>query len=247
MLKGKNAIITGASRGIGREIALTLAENGANIVINYRNYNNEIEALVKDIEAKGVKIVTVKCDVSNFEEVENLISEAKEKLGSIDILVNNAGLTKDGLLMRMKQEDFESVLDVNLKGVFNTTKLITPIMMKQRAGKIINISSVVGLVGNAGQCNYAASKAGVIGFSKSIARELAPRGVNINVVAPGYIDTDMTNGLSDKVKESILQTIPMKKMGSTKDVANLVLFLSSGLSDYITGQVINVDGGMVMI
>ena len=246
MLKGKNAIITGASRGIGREIALTLAENGANIVINYRNYNNEIEALVKDIEAKGVKIVTVKCDVSNFEEVENLISEAKEKLGSIDILVNNAGITKDGLLMRMKQEDFESVLDVNLKGVFNTTKLITPIMMKQRAGKIINISSVVGLVGNAGQCNYAASKAGVIGFSKSIARELAPRGVNINVVAPGYIDTDMTNGLSDKVKESILQTIPMKKMGSTKDVANLVLFLSSGLSDYITGQVINVDGGMVM-
>ncbi|SPZ50775.1 3-oxoacyl-[acyl-carrier-protein] reductase FabG [Sarcina ventriculi] len=247
MLKGKNAIITGASRGIGREIALTLAENGANIVINYRNYNNEIEVLVKDIEAKGVKIVTVKCDVSNFEEVENLISEAKEKLGSIDILVNNAGITKDGLLMRMKQEDFESVLDVNLKGVFNTTKLITPIMMKQRAGKIINISSVVGLVGNAGQCNYAASKAGVIGFSKSIARELAPRGVNINVVAPGYIDTDMTNGLSDKVKESILQTIPMKKMGSTKDVANLVLFLSSGLSDYITGQVINVDGGMVMI
>lgn len=247
MLKGKNAIITGASRGIGREIALTLAENGANIVINYRNYNNEIEALVKDIEAKGVKIVTVKCDVSNFEDVENLISEAKEKLGSIDILVNNAGITKDGLLMRMKQEDFESVLDVNLKGVFNTTKLITPIMMKQRAGKIINISSVVGLVGNAGQCNYAASKAGVIGFSKSIARELAPRGVNINVVAPGYIDTDMTNGLSDKVKESILQTIPMKKMGSTKDVANLVLFLSSGLSDYITGQVINVDGGMVMI
>ena len=246
MLKGKNAIITGASRGIGREIALTLAENGANIVINYRNYNNEIEALVKDIEAKGVKIVTVKCDVSNFEEVENLISEAKEKLGSIDILVNNAGITKDGLLMRMKQEDFESVLDVNLKGVFNTTKLITPIMMKQRTGKIINISSVVGLVGNAGQCNYAASKAGVIGFSKSIARELAPRGVNINVVAPGYIDTDMTNGLSDKVKESILQTIPMKKMGSTKDVANLVLFLSSGLSDYITGQVINVDGGMVM-
>ena len=247
MLKGKNAIITGASRGIGREIALTLAENGANIVINYRNYNNEIEALVKDIEAKGVKIVTVKCDVSNFEEVENLISEAKEKLGSIDILVNNAGITKDGLLMRMKQEDFESVLDVNLKGVFNTTKLITPIMMKQRTGKIINISSVVGLVGNAGQCNYAASKAGVIGFSKSIARELAPRGVNINVVAPGYIDTDMTNGLSDKVKESILQKIKIKKMGSTKDVANLVLFLSSGLSDYITGQVINVDGGMVMI
>lgn len=247
MLKGKNAVITGASRGIGREIALTLAENGANVVINYRSYSDEIKDLVKSIEEKGVKILAVKCDVSNFKEVEELILKAKEELGTVDILVNNAGITKDGLLMRMKEEDFESVIDVNLKGVFNTTKIVTPIMMKQRAGKIINISSVVGLVGNAGQCNYAASKAGVIGFSKSIARELAPRGVNINVVAPGYIDTDMTNGLSDKVKDMILQTIPMKKMGSTKDVANLVLFLSSSLSDYITGQVINVDGGMVMI
>ena len=247
MLKAKNAVVTGASRGIGREIALTLAENGANVVINYRNYNDEIKDLVKSIEEKGVKAIALKCDVSNFKEVEELILKAKEELGSVDILVNNAGITKDGLLMRMKEEDFESVIDVNLKGVFNTTKVVTPIMMKQRAGKIINISSVVGLVGNAGQCNYAASKAGVIGFSKSIARELAPRGVNINVVAPGYIDTDMTNGLSDKVKDMILQTIPMKKMGSTKDVANLVLFLSSSLSDYITGQVINVDGGMVMI
>ncbi|MDO4536137.1 MAG: 3-oxoacyl-[acyl-carrier-protein] reductase [Clostridium perfringens] len=247
MLKGKNAVVTGASRGIGREIALTLAENGANVVINYRSYSDEIKDLVKSIEEKGVKILAVKCDVSNFKEVEELILKAKEELGTVDILVNNAGITKDGLLMRMKEEDFESVIDVNLKGVFNTTKIVTPIMMKQRAGKIINISSVVGLVGNAGQCNYAASKAGVIGFSKSIARELAPRGVNINVVAPGYIDTDMTNGLSDKVKDMILQTIPMKKMGSTKDVANLVLFLSSSLSDYITGQVINVDGGMVMI
>ncbi len=247
MLKGKNAVVTGASRGIGREIALTLAKNGANVVVNYRNYNDEIKDLIKSIEEKGVKAVAVKCDVSNFKEVEELISKAKEELGSVDILVNNAGITKDGLLMRMKEADFESVLDVNLKGVFNTTKVVTPIMMKQRAGKIINISSVVGLIGNAGQCNYAASKAGVIGFSKSIARELAPRGVNVNVVAPGYIDTDMTNGLSDKVKEMILQTIPMKKMGSTEDVANLVLFLSSSLSDYITGQVINVDGGMVMI
>ena len=247
MLKGKNAVVTGASRGIGREIALTLAKNGANVVVNYRNYNDEIKDLIKSIEEKGVKAVAVKCDVSNFKEVEELISKAKEELGSVDILVNNAGITKDGLLMRMKEADFESVLDVNLKGVFNTTKVVTPIMMKQRAGKIINISSVVGLIGNAGQCNYAASKAGVIGFSKSIARELAPRGVNVNVVAPGYIDTDMTNGLSDKVKEMILQTIPMKKMGSTEDVANLVLFLSSSLSDYITGQVINVDGGMVRI
>lgn len=247
MLKEKNAVVTGASRGIGREIALTLAENGANVVINYRTYNDEIEKLIEEIKAKNVKVVAVKCDVSNYEEVQNLISQAKEELGSVDILVNNAGITKDGLLMRMKEEDFENVIDINLKGVFNTTKAVTSIMMKQRYGKIINISSVVGLVGNAGQSNYAASKAGVIGFSKSVARELAQRGVNINVVAPGYIGTDMTNSLSDKVKEGILQTIPMKKMGTTKDVANLVLFLASSLSDYITGQVINVDGGMVMI
>lgn len=246
MLKDKNIIVTGATRGIGKEIAITLAQNGANIAINYRNYNDEIEQLINSIKEFGVEVIAVKCDVSKAEEVDNFISEVKNHFSSIDVLVNNAGITKDGLLLRMKEEDFNSVLDVNLKGTFNTTKSISPIMIKQRHGKIINISSVVGIVGNAGQCNYAASKAGVIGFSKSVARELASRNINVNVVAPGYIDTDMTKGLSDKVKDEILKSIPMKKMGDPKEVANLVLFLSSNLSDYITGQVINVDGGMVM-
>ena len=246
MLKDKNIIVTGATRGIGKEIALTLAQNGANIAINYRNYNVEVEELINSIKEFGVDAIAVKCDVSKSDEVDNFISEVKNHFSSIDVLVNNAGITKDGLLLRMKDEDFNSVLDVNLKGTFNTTKSISPIMIKQKHGKIINISSVVGIVGNAGQCNYAASKAGVIGFSKSVARELASRNINVNVVAPGYIDTDMTKSLPDKVKDEILKSIPMKKMGNPKEVANLVLFLSSSLSDYITGQVINVDGGMVM-
>lgn len=246
MLKDKNIIVTGATRGIGKEIALTLAQNGANIAINYRNYNEEVEELINSIKEFGVEAIAVKCDVSKSDEVDNFISEVKNHFSSIDVLVNNAGITKDGLLLRMKDEDFNSVLDVNLKGTFNTTKSISPIMIKQKHGKIINISSVVGIVGNAGQCNYAASKAGVIGFSKSVARELASRNINVNIVAPGYIDTDMTKSLPDKVKDEILKSIPMKKMGNPKEVANLVLFLSSNLSDYITGQVINVDGGMVM-
>ena len=246
MLKDKNIIVTGATRGIGKEIALTLAQNGANIAINYRNYNEEVEELINSIKEFGVDAIAVKCDVSKSDEVDNFISEVKNHFSSIDVLVNNAGITKDGLLLRMKDEDFNSVLDVNLKGTFNTTKSISPIMIKQKHGKIINISSVVGIVGNAGQCNYAASKAGVIGFSKSVARELASRNINVNVVAPGYIDTYMTKSLPDKVKDEILKSIPMKKMGNPKEVANLVLFLSSSLSDYITGQVINVDGGMVM-
>ena len=246
MLKDKNIIVTGATRGIGKEIALTLAQNGANIAINYRNYNEEVEELINSIKEFGVDAIAVKCDVSKSDEVDNFISEVKNHFSSIDVLVNNAGITKDGLLLRMKDEDFNSVLDVNLKGTFNTTKSISPIMIKQKHGKIINISSVVGIVVNAGQCNYAASKAGVIGFSKSVARELASRNINVNVVAPGYIDTDMTKSLPDKVKDEILKSIPMKKMGNPKEVANLVLFLSSSLSDYITGQVINVDGGMVM-
>ena len=246
MLKDKNIIVTGATRGIGKEIALTLAQNGANIAINYRNYNEEVEELINSIKEFGVDAIAVKCDVSKSDEVDNFISEVKNHFSSIDVLVNNAGITKDGLLLRMKDEDFNSVLDVNLKGTFNTTKSISPIMIKQKHGKIINISSVVGIVGNAGQCNYAASKAGVIGFSKSVARELASRNINVNVVAPGYIDTDMTKSLPDKVKDEILKSIPMKKMGNPKEVANLVLFLSSSLSDYIIGQVINVDGGMVM-
>ncbi|MDU2122506.1 MAG: 3-oxoacyl-[acyl-carrier-protein] reductase [Clostridium celatum] len=246
MLKGKNVIVTGATRGIGREIALTLAQNGANIAMNYRNLNSEVEDLINEIKSLGVNALAIKCDVSITEEVDNFLKEVKAHYNTIDILVNNAGITKDGLILRMKEEDFDDVLDVNLKGTFNTTKSVSSIMVRQKYGKIINISSVVGIAGNAGQCNYAASKAGVIGFSKSVARELASRNINVNVVAPGYINTDMTKNLPDKVKEEIIKSIPMKKIGDPKAVANLVLFLSSNLSNYITGQVINVDGGMVM-
>lgn len=246
MVVNKNAIVTGGARGIGKEIAKTLAKNGANIAINYRKYSEEVENLVEELRALGVKVLAIKCDISNDDEVNNFIKEVKNNFGSVDILVNNAGITKDGLLLRMSEKDFNDVIDVNLKGTFNMTKAVSSIMVKQRFGKIINISSVVGVAGNAGQCNYAASKAGVIGFSKSIARELASRNINVNVVAPGYINTDMTKVLPDKVKEEVLKTIPMKKIGEPKEVANLVLFLSSDLSNYITGQVINVDGGMVM-
>ena len=233
MLKDKNVIITGATRGIGREIALTLAKNGANIAINYRNFNSELEALINEIKSFGV-------------DVDNFVKEVKSHFKIIDVLVNNAGITKDGLILRMKEEDFDDVLDVNLKGTFNTTKFVSSIMVRQKCGKIINISSVVGISGNSGQCNYAASKAGVIGFSKSVARELSSRNINVNVIAPGYINTDMTKNLPDKIKEEVIKSIPMKRIGEPKEVANLVLFLSSNLSDYITGQVINVDGGMVM-
>lgn len=246
MIVNKNAIVTGGTRGIGKEIAKTLAKNGANIAINYRKYSEEVENLVEELKALGGKALAIKCDISNEDEVNNFIKEVKENFGSIDILVNNAGITKDGLLLRMSEKDFNDVIDINLKGTFNMTKAVSSIMVKQRVGKIINISSVVGVAGNAGQCNYAASKAGVIGFSKSIARELASRNINVNVIAPGYINTDMTKVLSDKVKEEVLKTIPMKKIGEPEEIANLVLFLSSDLSNYITGQVINVDGGMVM-
>ena len=246
MLKGKNIIVTGATRGIGREIALTLAKNRANLAINYRNLNSDLENLLNEIKSFGVDALAVKCDVSVLEEVNSFIEKVKFHYTTIDVLVNNAGITKDGLILRMKEEDFDDVLDVNLKGTFNTTKSVSSIMVKQKYGKIINISSVVGIAGNSGQCNYAASKAGVIGFSKSVARELSSRYIYVNVVAPGYIDTDMTKNLPDKVKEEIIKSIPMKRIGSPKEVANLVLFLSSNLSDYITGQVINVDGGMLM-
>ena len=188
MLKGKNVIVTGATRGIGKEIALTLAQNGANIAINYRNYNDEIVELINALKEFGADVLAIKCDVSKSNEVENFVSEIKNHFSSIDILVNNAGITKDGLILRMKDQDFDDVLNVNLKGTFNTTKFVSQVMFKQKHGKIVNISSVVGLIGNAGQSNYSASKAGVIGFSKSVAKELASRNININVVAPGYID-----------------------------------------------------------
>lgn len=246
MLSGKCAVITGAGRGIGKAIALKLAEEGASIVINYRSSEKEAHELVVAIERKGGKALAVKADVSKFDEAENLLKAAKESFGSVDILVNNAGITKDNLILRMKEEDFDMVIATNLKGCFNCIKHASPIMLKQKSGKIINISSIVGIVGNAGQSNYAASKAGVIGLTKSMAKELGSRGITVNAVAPGYIDTDMTEVLSQKVKYMILDNIPLKRMGNTEDVANLVAFLASDKAAYITGQVIHVDGGMVV-
>ena len=246
MLKDKVAIVTGGTRGIGRAIALKLADKGANIVINYRNSDKEAEELKAILEGKGVKVLTVKCDISNFEDSKNLMDKCKEVFGKIDILVNNAGITKDTLIMRMKEEDFDNVIDVNLKGTFNCAKHASAIMLKQRFGKIINMTSVVGVAGNAGQVNYAASKAGVIGLTKSLAKELGSRGITVNAVAPGFINTDMTASLSEKVKEEASKNIPLKRLGDPEDVANLVGFLASDAANYITGQVINVDGGMVM-
>ncbi|EGT0013644.1 3-oxoacyl-[acyl-carrier-protein] reductase [Clostridium perfringens] len=246
MLKDKVAIVTGGTRGIGRAIALKLADHGANIVINYRNSDKEAEELKAILEEKGVKVLAVKCDISNFEDSKNLMDKCKEVFGKIDILVNNAGITKDTLIMRMKEEDFDNVIDVNLKGTFNCAKHASAIMLKQRFGKIINMTSVVGIAGNAGQVNYAASKAGVIGLTKSLAKELGSRGITVNAVAPGFINTDMTASLSEKVKEEASKNIPLKRLGDPEDVANLVGFLASDAANYITGQVINVDGGMVM-
>ncbi len=242
----KVALITGATRGIGKQIALELASQGYNIALNYRKQNEELEALKKEIESQNVKCLTVYGDVSNYEDVEKFIKEIIKEFGKIDVLVNNAGITKDMLLMRMKKEDFESVIDVNLIGTFNVTKNVIPYMMKARNGKIVNISSVVGISGNAGQTNYSASKAGIIGFTKSLAKEVASRNINVNAIAPGFIKTDMTDVLKEEVKEEISKTIPLKRMGEAKDVANLVKFLVSEESNYITGQVINVDGGMLM-
>lgn len=242
----KVALITGATRGIGREIALTLAEEGYNIALNYRKANEELEKLRKEIEEKGVKCLAVCGDVSNFEEVEKFVKEIISEFGRIDVLVNNAGITKDMLLMRMKKEDFESVVDVNLVGTFNVTKNVISYMMKARSGRIVNISSVVGISGNAGQTNYSASKAGIIGFTKSLAKEVASRNINVNALAPGFIETNMTEVLKEEIKEEIAKSIPLKRMGKAKDVANLVKFLVSEDSSYITGQVINVDGGMLM-
>ena len=242
----KCALITGATRGIGKQIAITLAKQGYNIALNYRKENEELENTKKEIEEIGVQVLAVKGDVANFEECENFVKQVIERFGQIDVLVNNAGITKDMLLMRMKKEDFEQVIDTNLVGTFNVTKNVVPYMMKARSGRIINISSVVGISGNAGQTNYSASKAGIIGFTKSLAKEIASRSILVNAVAPGFIETNMTDILKDDVKQEIAKNIPLKRMGTAQDVANVVKFLASDDSSYITGQVINVDGGMLM-
>ena len=242
----KCALITGATRGIGKQIAITLAKQGYNIALNYRKENEELENTKKEIEEIGVQVLAVKGDVSNFEDCENFVKQVIERFGKIDVLVNNAGITKDMLLMRMKKEEFEQVIDTNLVGTFNVTKNVVPYMMKARSGRIINISSVVGISGNAGQTNYSASKAGIIGFTKSLAKEIASRNILVNAVAPGFIETNMTDILKDDVKQEIAKNIPLKRMGTAQDVANVVKFLASDDSSYITGQVINVDGGMLM-
>lgn len=246
MEEKKVALITGGTRGIGKAIAIKFAKNGYNLVLNYVSDRTNLEDLENEFKKYNVEILFIKTDVSKFEDCENMAKQAIEKFGKIDVLVNNAGITKDCLLLRMTSKDFEKVIDINLKGTFNVTKSIVPYMMKKRTGKIINISSVVGVSGNAGQCNYAASKAGIIGFTKSIAKELASRNILANCVAPGFIDTDMTSVLSDSVKENINAQIPLKRMGSSEEVANSVYFLAGEENNYITGQVLNVDGGMLM-
>ena len=245
-LTDKVALVTGASRGIGRAIALLMAKQGADVVVNYSGSEGAAQETVDAILAMGRKAITIKANVGNAEEVAAMVEEAHSTFGRIDILVNNAGITRDGLLMRMKDSDWDDVININLKGVYLMTKAVSKIMMKQRSGKIVNMTSVVGVTGNAGQANYSASKAGVIGFTKTCAKELASRGITVNAIAPGFIHTDMTDVLSDKVKEAMVHTIPLGRMAEPDEVAAVAVFLASDMSSYITGQVINVDGGMVM-
>ena len=246
MEERKVVLVTGGSRGIGKEVAEVYADNGYDLVINYVSDKTDVEGLKKEFEEKGVKCLLVKGDVSKADDVQNMVEEAIKEFGKIDVLVNNAGITRDTLLMRMSEEDFDKVIEINLKGTYLVTKAVTKYMMKKRQGSIINLASVVGVVGNAGQCNYSASKAGIIGFTKSVAKELASRNIRANAVAPGFIATDMTSVLSDSVKENINAQIPLKRMGTAKEVAEVIYFLGSDKSSYVTGQVINIDGGMVM-
>lgn len=244
MLSGKVAVVTGASRGIGKTIAIKMAEAGACVVINYNGSADKAEAVRKEIEEKGGKASVYQCNVSDFAACEKFIQDVIAEHGRLDILVNNAGITRDGLLMKMTEEDFDAVLDTNLKGTFNCIRFSSRQMLKQRSGRIINLSSVSGVMGNAGQANYSASKAGVIGLTKATARELASRHITVNAIAPGFIETEMTEVLSDSVKEEAVKQIPLGAFGKTEDIANLAVFLASEQANYITGQVINVDGGM---
>lgn len=244
MLKNKIAVVTGASRGIGREIAKALAAKGAAVIVNYNGSAAKAQEVVDEITAAGGQAEAVQCNVSDFQAAGELMDYVVKQYGRVDILVNNAGITRDNLLMKMSEEDFDAVINTNLKGAFNCIKSISRQMLKQKGGRIINISSVSGVMGNAGQANYSASKAGVIGLTKAVARELATRGITCNAVAPGFIETEMTAVLSDGVKETVTGQIPMKKFGKTSDVANLAAFLASDEAGYITGQVICVDGGM---
>lgn len=242
MLKEKTVIVTGGAKGIGKAIAIAFAKEGANVVLNYRSTSPD--DVVKEIEALGVKCLTVMADISDFNQAKELVDKAIEEFKTIDVLINNAGITKDNLLLKMSEDDFDMVINTNLKGAFNMIKHTSKIMLKQKSGTIINMSSVVGLTGNIGQVNYSASKAGMIGMTFSTARELASRGITCNAIAPGFIKTDMTEVLSDNIKESILNTIPLKRFGTTDEIASTAIFLAK--NKYITGQVITVDGGMVM-
>ena len=245
-LTGEVALVTGASRGIGRRIAVTLAGYGATVIVNYNGSQAKAEEVVTEIEVNGGHAEAIQCNVAEFDEAKELIDKVVKSYGRLDILVNNAGITKDNLILKMSEEDFDAVLSTNLKGAFNCVKHVARQMLKQKSGRIINISSVSGVMGNAGQANYCASKAGVIGLTKSVARELGSRGITSNAVAPGFIETEMTAVLSDDVKKSMGEQIPLKRFGQTKDIAETVAFLASDLAGYITGQVIQVDGGMAM-
>ncbi|GAA0330049.1 3-oxoacyl-[acyl-carrier-protein] reductase [Oceanobacillus sp. FSL W7-1293] len=246
MLQGQTAVVTGASRGIGRAIALELAKNGANVIVNYSGSEAKAEEVVGEIQELGVKAVKVQANISEEESVKQLMKQAVKEFGSIDILVNNAGITKDNLLMRMKEDEFDQVIQTNLKGTFLCTKAVTRQMMKQKSGRIINVASIVGVSGNPGQANYVAAKAGVIGLTKTTAKELASRNILVNAVAPGFISTDMTDLLSEEQQESLLQLVPLARLGKPEDVARVVRFLASEDANYITGQTIHIDGGMVM-
>lgn len=245
-LTGKVALVTGASRGIGHAVALEMAKAGADVVVNYSGSEEAAQHTVEQIEALGRKAIKVKANVGSAEEVQAMVDEAHATFGRIDILVNNAGITRDGLLMRMKDSDWDDVLNINLKGVYLVTKAVSKHMMKQRSGRIINMTSVSGVTGNAGQANYSAAKAGVIGFTKTCAKELASRGITVNAVAPGFIQTDMTDVLPEKVKEGVASAVPLGRMGQPEEIAGVVTFLATDFASYITGQVLNVDGGMVM-